>query len=97
MGDVVFDTGRSSQELIFATATIDPPNLTTGSDGVYSTTEIDVSLGDGVIALPPYDMEEVIHSAYVSAAGTVEVAFYNGNASTVDHKPGVWNFIIVKK
>ena len=96
MSAVITEIGRSDVHLEVHTGTIDPPNLTSGADGVATTTQIDVSLGDGVIGMPPIDMEEVLHSCYVSATGTIEVAFYNGNASTKNLASSVWTFLVVR-
>jgi len=97
MSVVINEVGRSDMNLSIHTATIDPPNMTTGADGVATTTQIDVVLGDGVVGFPPIDMEEVLHSCYVSATGTIEVAFLNGNASTKNLASSVWTFLIMKK
>ena len=96
MSAVLNELGRSDMNLSLHTGTIDPPSMLAGADGVATTTQIDVVLGDGVVGFPPIDMEEVLHSCYVSATGTIEVAFLNGNANTKDLASSVWTFLIMK-
>jgi hypothetical protein len=65
--------------------TINPPSMATTADGTVSSIAFPgAAVGDGVILIPPYDMQEIIYSGAVSAADTLEAAFYNASAGTVD-------------
>jgi hypothetical protein len=83
--------------------TIDPPSLATTADGTATAT-VPVSalsdgaqVGDGVILIPPYDMQEVMFSGAISAENTVEVTFYNANASTINLASGTWIAMILHR
>lgn len=75
-------------------ATLDPPSLATGADGSATATVNGAAVGDGVLAFAPYDMQEIMKDAAVSAANTVEVSFYNTGAGTVNLASGTWRFLV---
>lgn len=77
--------------------TIDPPSLATTADGVATGTFPGAAVGDGVITIPPYDMQEIMHSGAVSAADTIEVTFYNGNSGTINLASGTWIVIVLHR
>lgn len=75
-------------------ATLDPPSLGTGADGSATATVNGAAVGDGVIAFAPYDMQEIMQNAAVSAANTIEVGFYNTGSGTVNLASGTWRFLV---
>jgi len=86
----------SVEQIVFTSATVDPPSLTSVSEGSATCTILDVAVGDGVIAFPPYDMQQIAFAAYPSAANTVELTFINTGSTTVNLASGTWKFMIVK-
>lgn len=74
--------------------TIDPPSLTTGAAGTITGSFIGASVGDGVVLIPPYDMQQIGYSGSVSAADTIEVMFHSANAGTIDLASGTWLAIV---
>ena len=74
--------------------TIDPPSLATTVEDSATGTFPGAAVGDGVFLIPPYDMQEIIHSGAVSAADTVEVSFHNVSSGTVDLASGTWIVIV---
>ena len=86
----------SVEQIWFTSATVDPPSLTSVAEGSATCSLQDVSVGDGVIAFPPYDMQEINFSASPSAANTVEITFINTGSTTVNLASGTWKFMIVK-
>lgn len=80
--------------------TVDPPSLATTADGsATATVGVDhlsdgCAVGDGVLLIPPYDMQEIMYSGAVSAANTIEVSFYNTGGGTVNLDSGTWIAII---
>lgn len=77
--------------------TIDPPSLATTADGVATATFPGAAVGDGVILIPPYDMQEIMHSGAISAADTIEATFYNGNSGTINLASGTWIAIVLHR
>jgi len=77
--------------------TIDPPSMATTVDGSATGTFPGAAVGDGVITIAPYDMQEIIHSGAVSAADTIEVSFYNASAGTVNLASGTWIVIVLHR
>jgi len=75
-------------------AIIDPPNLTSEAEGSATGTISGLAVGDGVIAFPPYDMQQVAFAAYPSAANTVEIAFVNCGTAAVNLASGTWRFLV---
>ncbi len=77
--------------------TIDPPSMLTAADGSTTGAFPGAAVGDGVILIPPYDMQEIIYSGAVSAADTLEVSFYNASAGTVDLASGTWVALVLHR
>ena len=69
-----------------AKITLDPPSMATTVDGNDTATfpGSSAKVGDGVVLIPPYDMQEVMFSGAVSAANTIEASFYNAAAGTIN-------------
>lgn len=78
-------------------ATYDPPSLISGG---YAATDVTVTgavLGDFALASFSNDLQGVVVTAYVSAADTVRVVFYNGTGGTVDLASGTLRAAVLKK
>jgi hypothetical protein len=83
-------------EVITAGVAVNPASMTTGTDSSTTATVAGAAVGDAVIAIPGVDMGEVSFNAYVSAANTVEIVFYNSAAGTVDLASSTWKFIVLR-
>lgn len=92
------DTGKTLIDGIsIKEITVDPASMLTTADSSTTATFVGAAVGDGVILIPPYDMQEIIYSGAVSAADTIEVAFYNASAGTVDLASGTWIAIVLHR
>lgn len=78
-------------EMNFATVSVNPASMLTTADSSVAVTVAGASVGDLVLCAPAIDMQEVSYSAYVSAANTVEIVFYNAAAGTIDLAASNWN------
>jgi hypothetical protein len=88
-----------------ATGTATHPAMLSGSgtldfasaaDGVGETLQITVTgaaLGDVAMVAAPVDLEDVIVTAYVQAADTVDVRMQNESGSTLDLASGTWTAV----
>jgi len=75
----------------------DPANMNNNT-GVTSP-DIPVeqaNLGDVVIVAPPYDMQGIVYSSYVSAANTVAIRLYNRTGAPVDLAEGLWRIVVLR-
>lgn len=75
------------------TVSIDPPSMATTADGSDTGTIAGLAVGDGLIPFPLIDMQEIMFSANISAANTVEVSFYNTGSGTVNLAASIWRFL----
>ena len=99
-GQYIDGTNQASVHGLFIHqgVTVDPANLAATGDTTSNTATVsDAAVGDSVIVYPPYDMQQVVYSAYVSAANTVEIVFLNQNAGAVNLASGTWLFDVIKK
>ena len=78
-------------------ATIDPGSLADSAGETHSITIEGANLGDFVLVSAPYDLQDLIVTAYVQAEDTVEVRIQNESGNTVDLGSGTWRFRIIKK
>lgn len=81
----------------FATSFVfDPPSLASGSSFTSTTPLSKANLGDACVVSAPYDLQGVIATASVSAAGAVRVSLYNPTAGTIDLASGTWTVSLKK-
>lgn len=67
----------------------DPPNLAAGDQDSTTITIAGIALGDIVLGASfSLDLQGITLSAYVSAANTVTVVFFNGTAGAIDLASG---------
>lgn len=83
-------------EMITASVSVNPASMGTGADSSTTATVTGAAVGDFVLAVPGVDMQEISFNAYVSAANTVEIVFYNSGAGTVDLAASNWKFLILR-
>ena len=83
-------------EMITGSVAVNPASMTTGTDSSLTVTIAGAAVGDFVMAVPAIDMGEVSYNAYVSAADTIEIVFYNSAAGTVDLASSTWKFLVLR-
>ena len=94
---VITDGGLSDLSFIVRQATIDPPSMATTVDGVVAGVAVEgVAVGDAVLAIPPYDMANVMYQATPVSNGVLDVNFYNAGTGTTDLASATWTFLIFK-
>lgn len=88
--------GGRLKAVIYETATVNPASLADGAGSTIAVTVAGAAVGDHVIAIPGADMIDVVYSASVVAANSVEVRVQNESASTRDVASSTWKFIVLK-
>lgn len=81
--------------VIYETSTVNPGSLVDGAGQTISVTVTGAALGDHVTAVPGADMTDVVWSASVISANTVEVRVQNESLSTRDIASSTWKFIVL--
>jgi hypothetical protein len=84
--------------LLYATATYNPGNLVDGAGETSAgITVTGAALNDAVLVFPPYDLQGLTVTGYVSAADTVKIRVQNESVSTVDLASGSWQVAVVPR
>lgn len=79
-----------------ATATYDPGNLVDGAGETSAgITVTGAALGDTVLVYPPYDLQGITVTGYISAANTIKIRVQNESGSTVDLASGIWRVVVI--
>ncbi len=79
------------------TLVFDPPNIVAGSTALSGNiTVTGAALGDYVNVAPPYDLQGLMATAYVSAANTVNICINNNTAGAIDLASGTWKVRVIK-
>lgn len=85
-------------DMLMATATFDPTSLVDGAGTTSaSITVTGAALNDAVLVYPPYDLQDITVTGYVSAANTVEIRVQNESTATVDLASGSWQVAVVPR
>lgn len=74
-----------------ASATYDPPSLTTGTGATTTVGVTGAAMGNYVTVGFSLDLQGITVTGYVSTANTVAVRFQNGTAGTIDLGSGTLN------
>ena len=97
MGVLIDEKGRSDLSFIVRQATVNPPSMATTVDGLVADVAVEgVAVGDAVLAIPPYDMANVMYQATAVSNGVLDVNFYNAGTGTTDLASATWTFLIFK-
>lgn len=84
--------------LLYATTTYDPGNLVDGAGETSPTiTVTGAALNDAVVVYPPYALQALTVTGYVSAADTVRIRVQNGSGSTIDLASGTWQVAVLPR
>ena len=77
--------------------TEDPASLDDGVGETLSMTVVGARLGDAVIGIaPPYSLQGITCSGYVSASDTVQVRLQNETTGTINLASGTWRVAVLK-
>ena len=77
--------------------TWDPGSAADGAgETKTSITVTGAALGDAVIVAAPYDLQDMIVTAYVQAANTVEVRLQNESGGAIDLASGTWKVKVIR-
>lgn len=77
--------------------TWDPASLLDGAGETSPNISIPkAELGNSVQVFPPYDLQGVLHSGYVSASGVVKIRIQNETGLTIDLASGIWKVRIIR-
>lgn len=89
---------RYANLYIEVTATVNPADLADGTGETIAAISVPGAvLGDYVVVAAPYDLEDLIVTAYVQAANVVEIRIQNENAgANVDLASGTWKIRVIK-
>jgi len=82
-------------KVILHQATINPGSLADGAGETVSVTVPGAALGDTVLCGPGTDVLDVLFSASVVAANTVEIRFQNESTGTRDIASSTWNLTVL--
>jgi hypothetical protein len=76
--------------------TWNPGNLADGAGETKSITVTGAALGDFVLVSAPYDLQDILCTAYVQAANTVEVRLQNESTGAINFGSGTWKVRVIK-
>lgn len=80
-----------------ASATWNPASLADGAGETSAAiTLTGAALGDVVLVAPPYDMQGIVFSGYVSAANTLRIRIQNESGGVIDLASGTWKVIVFR-
>jgi hypothetical protein len=73
-------------------ATINPSDIAPGATTTATATIVGAGVGDSVRVFPPYSLQGVMASAYISAVEEVTLVLYNPTGGNVNLDSGLWKF-----
>ena len=88
---------RDLDTVFYAQSTIDPSSLVDGAGETITATVTGATLGDFVLVAPPYTLQGITVTAWVSANSQVSVRVQNESGGVVDLASGIWRFLIIRK
>ena len=80
---------------LYASATVDPASLTTGTNTTGTITATGAVVGDYVLLSAGVDLQGQVLTAYVSAADTVTWVLDNITAGTINLASSTWHVLII--
>lgn len=87
---------RDANNAIDATFTHDPASLANLAGRTDTIAVAGAALGDYVQVAAPYDLQGLLLTAYVAAAGSVALRFDNNTGAAVDLASGTWKVRLTK-
>lgn len=84
--------------ILTATHVWDPTNIIDGTgETSVGITVTGAALGDFVLVGPPYSLQGMLMTAWVSAANTVTIRIQNETGSSIDLASGTWNIMVIQQ
>ncbi|HYI47507.1 MAG TPA: hypothetical protein VEX35_03490 [Allosphingosinicella sp.] len=84
-------------QLLTASTTFDPNNLADGAGQTSGAiTVTGAAFGDDVAVAPPYDLQGIVCTGYVSAADNVKIRLQNETGGAIDLASGTWKVVVQK-
>lgn len=77
-------------------ATVNPPSIAAGGTTILAVPCVNARLGDSVRVFPPYSLQGIQCSAYVSADDSVSIVLVNPTGSAIDLAQGLWRVSVEK-
>ena len=103
LGENFFDVGTLDiydsdgvLSTLWGSAVWDPGNLVDGAGETKQLTVTGAALGDYVLVSAPYDLQDMVATAYVQAANTVEIRLQNESTGAIDLVSGDWKVKVIK-
>lgn len=82
--------------VLFGSKTFNPASLVDAAGETTSLTVTGAALGDFCVPAFSLDLQDILLTAYVQAANTVEFRFQNEGAATVDLASGTLSVLVFK-
>lgn len=76
--------------------TLDPTSIAASATLTATIAVTGAALGDYVIVAPPYDLQGIVATGYVSVADTVEIVLFNPTAGAIDLASGDWKVKVLR-
>lgn len=86
----------SFSKLLKGSVTWDPASLVDGAGETKAVTVTGAAIGDYVAVAPGVDVQEMLVSATVTAANTVEIRLQNETTGTIDLASSTWYVTVFK-
>ena len=84
--------------VFYKEASLNPASLVDGAGETLQVTGVmGATLGDFVVVSAPYDLQDMMVSAYVQALDTVEIRIQNESGTTINLAEGTWRLLVIKK
>lgn len=84
--------------VLYTQTTINPSNLADGAGETETVNNVNgATLGDFVLVAPPYDLQGITCTAWVSAQSQVKIRLQNESGGAIDLASGTWRIAIIKK
>jgi len=75
---------------------VDPASLADAAGGTVDVTVTGAAIGDFVLFAPGVDMVDMIVTAYVVAANTVQIRVQNESGAAANIASSTWNFAVLR-
>ncbi|MBI5732630.1 hypothetical protein HY967_01580 [Candidatus Jorgensenbacteria bacterium] len=83
--------------VFYAQSTINPSSLLDGAGEIKTATVNGANLGDFVLIAPPYDLQGITVTGWVSSSSTVSIRIQNESGGTLDLASGIWRILVIRK
>lgn len=77
-------------------ATVNPSSLIDAAGETQTVSAQGAAVGDLVLVIPPYDLQDITVTAYVDSANSVQIRLQNEGGATVDLASGTWKYVVLR-